>query len=85
MSTYAFGFSTTVRIYTIAAAIITRDMTISEAIKRFPSTVGAFVQYGLHCVGCEAAPLETISEAAQTHGIKDIDKLLQDLNAAAQF
>ncbi|MFH1861912.1 MAG: DUF1858 domain-containing protein [bacterium] len=61
---------------------ITREMTISEVIKQFPSTEAVFIQYGLHCVGCEVASLESIAEGATTHNVKDVAKLLQDLNKA---
>ena len=62
---------------------ITADMSIADVMKRFPRTEETFIKYKLHCVGCEAAPLETIEVAAATHNIKDLNQLLEDLNAAA--
>ncbi len=62
---------------------ITKDITLLEAMRRFPSTEGVFARYGLHCVGCDVASIETIEVAAATHGIKDLAKLLDDLNRAA--
>jgi hybrid cluster-associated redox disulfide protein len=61
---------------------ITRDTTLAQAITNFPSTEKILIQYGLHCVGCEVASFETIEDAASTHGLKDLNKLLDDLNAA---
>ncbi len=61
---------------------ITKNTLLSEAMQRFPETIEVFVQYGLHCVGCGVAPFETVEIAAATHGIKDLGKLLEDLNKA---
>lgn len=57
-------------------------MTISEVVKKYPKTTFVFMDYGLHCIGCPAAPDETIEEAAKLHRI-DLEKLLEDLNKAA--
>lgn len=58
---------------------ITKNMTISEAAKKYPKTVFVFMDYGLHCIGCPAAPDETIEEAAKVHQL-NMEKLLDDLN-----
>lgn len=60
---------------------ITKDMTISETAKKYPKTIFVFMDYGLHCIGCPAAPDENIEEAAKVHQI-DLEKLLTDLNKA---
>jgi hybrid cluster-associated redox disulfide protein len=64
--------------------LITSDMSIADVMKRFPRTEETFIKYKLHCVGCGAAPLETIEVAAATHRLKDLNQLLDDLNAAVQ-
>lgn len=61
---------------------ITKDMAISEAARKYPRTAFVFMDYGLHCIGCPAAPDESIEEAAKVHRI-DLDRLLKDLNEAA--
>lgn len=63
--------------------LITADMSIADVMKRFPKTEATFIKYKLHCVGCEAAPLETIEVAAATHAIRNLGQLLDDLNRAA--
>ncbi len=63
--------------------LITADMNISEVIKRFPNTEKVFLKYKLHCVECELATTGTIRMGAQTHSVKDLETLLDDLNAAA--
>jgi len=58
---------------------ITKEMTISEVIKKYPKTAFLFIDYGLHCVGCPIAQGETIEEAAKVHRL-DLEKFLEDLN-----
>ena len=60
---------------------ITKKMSFSEVISKYPETTGVFLRYGMHCVGCIAASFETIEQGAKAHGI-DPDKLVKDLNAA---
>ena len=59
---------------------ITKDTTLAQTISRYPRTEKVLIEYGLHCVGCEVASFETVGEAALTHGVKDLNKLLDDLN-----
>lgn len=61
---------------------IAKDMTIREVIHKYPKTVFVMIDWGLHCVGCIAAPGETIEEAAKVHRI-DLGKFLENLNKAA--
>ena len=61
---------------------ITKDMTIGEVVQKYPKTTFVFIDYGLHCIGCEAAADETVEQAAQVHRL-DLDKFLKDLNKVA--
>jgi hybrid cluster-associated redox disulfide protein len=63
---------------------ITADMTIAEVLSQYPNTETTLVKYKLHCVGCNVASFETIQEGAVTHGVKELDALLRDLNAATK-
>ena len=58
---------------------ITKEMMVSEVIKKYPKTVFVFMDYGMHCIGCPMAQTESIEEAAKVHQL-DLDKLLKDLN-----
>lgn len=60
---------------------ITKEMTISGVVKKYPKTISVFMGYGLHCIGCPMASDETIEEAIKLHGI-DLEKLLNELNEA---
>ena len=62
--------------------VITADMTISEIIDMYPETTQVVLEYGLHCVGCGIAAIETIEQGAYGHGMQkeDVDMLIRDLN-----
>ncbi len=62
---------------------ITKEMSISEVISKYPKAVSVFMHHGLHCVGCPMAQGESIEAAVQLHQI-DLGKLLEDLNKAAK-
>lgn len=58
---------------------IKKDMTIAEAIKLKPQIAGALMAKGMHCLGCSVAHGETVSQAAEVHGL-DGDELVKELN-----
>ncbi|HBE45495.1 MAG TPA: disulfide oxidoreductase [Deltaproteobacteria bacterium] len=57
-------------------------MSIEDVIKKYPETVTVFEEYGLGCIGCQAALFENIEQGAEVHGI-DVEALIADLNKAA--
>ena len=60
---------------------ITKNSKIKEMIEEKPEVVAVFQKYGLGCVGCFAAALETVEEATEVHGI-DLESFIKDLNEA---
>jgi hybrid cluster-associated redox disulfide protein len=58
---------------------ITKNMKIEEVIKKHPETIGVFVKFGFHCVGCIAANFETIEEGAKAHGLTS-EEVVEELN-----
>ena len=60
--------------------MITKDMTIMEAVQSNPKAADVLMSIGMHCLGCAMAHGETVEEAATVHGV-NIDKLLNLLNA----
>lgn len=57
-------------------------MLIGELMEKYPKAAEVLMEkYGLHCVGCGMAMMETIEEGAKTHGMKagEIKKMLEDL------
>lgn len=68
---------------TITKDAITKDMSLGEAAQKYPETAEVFAKYGLHCIGCPMATMETIEEGALGHGI-GLEGLLADLNQAVE-
>ena len=54
---------------------ITRDTLISEVVENCPEAMPAFLDIGMHCVGCAMASGETIEQACAAHGV-DPDEFL---------
>jgi len=54
-------------------------MTIGEILRANPKAAQVLMGFGMGCVGCPSAQMETLEEASQVHGM-DIDKLVDALN-----
>ena len=61
------------------SALVTKEMTIKEVLKKYPEAASVFIEYGLHCIACSFAQEETIGEAVKVHQI-NIEEFLEDLN-----
>ncbi len=58
---------------------ITKEMTIGEVIRANPKAAQILMGFGMGCVGCPSAQMETLEEASQVHGM-DINKMIEALN-----
>ena len=58
---------------------ITKSMTISEVISRYPETIPVLMKTGMHCLGCPMAMQESLGEGLSAHGL-DADKIIEELN-----
>jgi len=61
-------------------AKVTEDMSIMQVLNMDRETAAVFMRYGLHCLGCPGATMESIGDAGRVHGI-DVSHLVEDLNA----
>lgn len=59
--------------------MITKDMTIREVITKNQEAAEILMTFGMGCVGCPSAQMETLEEAAAVHGM-NLDDLLAALN-----
>ena len=59
--------------------MITKEMTISEILRRYPETLPIFELYGLDCYDCQIAEFEQLEHGASVHKV-DIDALIAELN-----
>lgn len=58
---------------------VTKDMIIADVLMKDRALAPIFMSHGLHCLGCAAANMESIADAASVHGI-DADALINDIN-----
>lgn len=59
--------------------LITKDMLIGDLIKQKPEAAGILMRFGMGCVGCPSAQMESLEEAAGVHGL-NLDDLMKALN-----
>ena len=59
--------------------LITKDMSISEVISKYPETIPALMKTGMHCLGCPMAMSESLGEGLAAHGL-DADEVIEELN-----
>ncbi len=57
---------------------ITRETVIGEIVESCPEAMPAFMEIGMHCIGCAMASGETVEQACATHGV-DPDEFLEYL------
>jgi hybrid cluster-associated redox disulfide protein len=58
---------------------ITKNMTIAEALKIKPQIAALLMSKGMHCLGCSIAAAETLSQAANVHGLNP-EELIEEIN-----
>ena len=66
------------------ADTIKKDMTFGELIKVCPQAGSILGKYGLHCIGCHIAVVETLEEGSRAHGLSEeqINEMVAELNAS---
>ncbi len=59
--------------------MITKDLTIGELIKVSPNAAQILMRFGMGCLGCPSAQVETIEQACEVHGL-NLEEVLTALN-----
>jgi len=58
---------------------ITKNTLIGDLLRSHPEKAEVLMQFGMGCVGCPSAQMESLEEAAMVHGM-DLTSLLEALN-----
>ncbi len=58
---------------------VTKTMSIGEVLKIDRETAPIMMSYGMHCLGCPHATMESLEMACAAHGVS-ADDLVKDLN-----
>lgn len=64
-------------------ATITKDTIVGDILDIAPETAPAFLDIGMHCLGCPASQMESVADAARVHGFNPED-VVNALNAAIE-
>jgi hydroxylamine reductase len=61
---------------------ISKDMIIADIVNNHPYLAPYIMDYGVHCIGCGIATMETLEEGFTGHGIspEEIDQAIEELN-----
>lgn len=59
--------------------MITKDQTIGQVLQINPKAAQILMNFGMGCLGCPSAQVETIEQACEVHGI-ELEELLKALN-----
>lgn len=60
--------------------MITKNTTIGEVMRMSREVAPIFMSYGMRCLYCPHATMESIEDACKGHGV-NADELLEKLNA----
>lgn len=58
---------------------ITKDTIVGDILDVAPEAAPAFLNIGMHCLGCPASRNETVEQACMVHGV-NAEELLGELN-----
>ena len=58
---------------------VSKKMTIGEVVRQDKNTAPILMQFGMHCLGCPHAQMESLEQAGMVHGC-DVDALVAALN-----
>lgn len=59
---------------------VTKSMSIGEVLRQDKGTANIFMSFGMHCLGCPHATMESLEDACNAHGA-NADELVHQLNA----
>ena len=59
--------------------MINKDNTIGEILEMNPKAAEILSDFGMGCLGCPSAQVETIEQACEVHGLK-LEDVLAALN-----
>lgn len=60
--------------------MINKDNTIGEILEMNPKAVDILSEFGMGCLGCPSAAMETLEQACYIHGL-ELEEVMNKLNA----
>ena len=59
--------------------MVDKSMSIGQVLSMDRGTAAIMMQFGMHCLGCPHATMESLEDACAVHG-SDVNKLVKLLN-----
>jgi len=59
--------------------MITKDTIIADIIKVRPDAAQILMSFGMGCIGCPSAQMESLEQACEIHGL-DLEEVVAKLN-----
>ncbi|HSQ88863.1 DUF1858 domain-containing protein [Romboutsia sp.] len=59
--------------------MITKDTIIADIIKINPNAAQILMSFGMGCIGCPSAQMESLEQACEIHGL-NLEEVLAKLN-----
>lgn len=61
---------------------ISKEKTFGEILKICPESSYILMNYGLHCIGCHIAIVETLEQGCRAHGLSEeqIEEIVDKIN-----
>ncbi|HEY0917752.1 DUF1858 domain-containing protein [Devosia sp.] len=56
-------------------------LNVADIMSRWPATIGVFIDFRMHCIGCPIGHFHTLADAAEEHRIP-LDRLAVEIAAA---
>lgn len=60
--------------------MITKENTIGQILDMKPEAADVLTSFGMGCLGCPSATMETLEQACFVHGLQ-LEEVLEKLNA----
>lgn len=58
---------------------VTGNMSIGEVVRMHPDAARVLMSFGMGCITCPGAQMETLEEGAAVHGL-DVNEMIEALN-----
>lgn len=59
--------------------MITKDMTVGKIVKENSKAADILMSFGMGCLGCPSATMESLEQACMIHGL-NLEEVLDKLN-----
>lgn len=60
--------------------MINKDNTIGEILQMNPKAADILMEFGMGCLGCPSATMETLEQACYIHGL-ELEEVMSKLNS----